>query len=88
MGTDRHQSLERVRREFVNVKRDTLSHQSGPSSIRRSIHAAMTIGQPSGGHKLAKSNLTARSREAAQLPEPSAEQLDQEVEATLQSLNR
>ncbi|KAI7969078.1 hypothetical protein EIK77_000161 [Talaromyces pinophilus] len=89
MNTDRHQSLERVRREFDNIKRNTSSHQSGPSSIRRSIHAAITIGQPSGGHKLAKSSLAARSKEAAQLSESSAsEPLDQEVEATLQSLNR
>ncbi|EED12445.1 conserved hypothetical protein [Talaromyces stipitatus ATCC 10500] len=88
MNTDRHQSLERVRREFVNVKRDT-SHQSGPSSIRRSLHAAIAIGQPSGGHKLAKSNLAARSKDAAQMLESSAsEPVDQEVEATLQSLNR
>lgn len=89
MNTDRHQSLERLRREFINVKRDTSSHQPGPSSIRRSIHAAMAIGQPSGGHKLAKSNMAARSKEAAQFSESStSETLDEEVEVTLESLNR
>lgn len=90
MSMDRHQSLERVRREFINLKRDTQPHQSTASSIRRSLHAAMAIGQPASGHKLAKPNYAARTiKDAMQDSEGSTtEPLDQEVEATLQSLNR
>ncbi|OKL56814.1 hypothetical protein UA08_07968 [Talaromyces atroroseus] len=97
MNADRHQSLERVRREFINVKRDASSHQPNlaTTSIRRSIHAAITIGQPSGGHKLAKSNLAVRAQKdghylpaATLLESSSSESMGQEVESTLRSLNR
>lgn len=97
MNADRYQSLERVRREFINIKRDAPSHQPNlaTTSIRRSIHAAMTIGQPSGGHRLAKSSLNSRTQKdghyssGATLPESSSsDSMGQEVESTLRSLNR
>lgn len=94
MNTDRHQSLERVRREYINIKRDTSSHQSSlaPSSIRRSIHAAMAIGQPSSGNKLAKTNVGARpqkdSANQASSESSNSQPMSQEIESTLHSLNQ
>lgn len=96
MNTDRHQSLERVRREFINIKRDAPSHHQpnlATTSIRRSIHAAMTIGQPSGGNKLAKQKSVPRLQKDAYLSSSQASSdplspSDQEVESMLRSLNR
>jgi hypothetical protein len=100
MDPDRHHSLEKVRREIGNMNRDSNMHTSvsAASSIRRGIHAAIAAGQPSGGNKLAKSNvpassmphgaftgsyISARQPSGASIPES----LSDEVEAALRSLN-
>ncbi|KAH8689605.1 hypothetical protein BGW36DRAFT_73470 [Talaromyces proteolyticus] len=100
MNSDRHNSLEKVRREIENVKCETAAHppSSAASSLRRSLHAAMAIGQPSGGHKLAKHHNPSQSSRnsftgsypSAQSPpeSSSSDPLRQEVESTLSSLNR
>ncbi|OXV09442.1 hypothetical protein Egran_02795 [Elaphomyces granulatus] len=55
MDSDRHQSLEKIRREAENVHRESgHTSKSAASSLRRSIHAAISVGQPAGGHKLSK----------------------------------
>jgi hypothetical protein len=55
MDSDRNQSLDKIRREAAAVHRgSSYAPSSTASSIRRSLHAAINIGQPSGGHKLAK----------------------------------
>jgi hypothetical protein len=54
MDRDRLQSLEKVRREVDNVRWDaTATQTSTANSIRRSLYAAMSVGQ-SQGHRLSK----------------------------------
>jgi hypothetical protein len=98
MNSDRHNSLEKIRREIENIHRETALHppSSAASSFRRSFHAAMSIGQPSGGHKLAKHQVSPQlskgsfigSYSSQSLAEPTnSDPLRQEVETTLLSLN-
>ncbi|CAI7572627.1 unnamed protein product [Penicillium bialowiezense] len=55
MDRDRLQSLEKVRREVDNVRWEASSSQtSTANSIRRSLYAAMTVGQGQSGHRLHK----------------------------------
>lgn len=99
MNSDRHNSLEKIRREIENIHRETTAHpqNSAASSLRRSFHAAMSIGQPSGGHKLAKHQMSHQlskgpftgSYSSHSLAEPTtSDPLRHEVETTLLSLNK
>lgn len=94
MDSDRYHSLEKVRREVESVHRDSSAHSSAStaSSIRRSIHAAIAVGQPSGGHRLAKHHAPTHGAFAgshsAQHAPSAPESLRNEVEATLLSLNK
>ncbi|KAL1863795.1 hypothetical protein Plec18167_008020 [Paecilomyces lecythidis] len=56
MDRDRNLSLERVRREIESVNRDSSrTHSLTNSSLRRSLHAAMSVGHhTTGGNKLSK----------------------------------
>lgn len=57
MDQDRAVSLGKIRREFELAKRECANAQaSTSSSIRRSLHAAMSVGQVSVGNKLSKPN--------------------------------
>ncbi|PYH98874.1 hypothetical protein BO71DRAFT_456231 [Aspergillus ellipticus CBS 707.79] len=93
MDRDRIQSLERVRREFQSVKRETnLAQSSTTSSIRRSIHAAMN--GKSGGGKLAKQQQASSHRfsstGSSQLAGSSEASpvMQQDVDAILRSLSQ
>ncbi|GLB10089.1 hypothetical protein AtubIFM57258_006028 [Aspergillus tubingensis] len=92
MDRDRVQSLERVRREIRNVKRDaSLAQSSATSSIRRSLHAAMngktssksSKQQHTSGHRSGASVASSLSATAETSP-----LLQQDVEVILQSLSR
>ncbi|CRG88827.1 Exportin-T [Talaromyces islandicus] len=99
MTSDRHNSLEKIRREIENIHRETTAHppHSAANSLRRSLHAAISIGQPSGGHKLAKhqtphqlpkGGFIGSYSSSQSLAEPSAsDPVRHEVETTLFSLN-
>ncbi|PYH48252.1 uncharacterized protein BP01DRAFT_363418 [Aspergillus saccharolyticus JOP 1030-1] len=92
MDRDRVQSLERVRREVENVKRDlSLAQSSTTSSIRRSIHAAIT-NKNSSSSKLSKQQPSSLHRSGAStsnlLSSADASLMQQDVEIILQSLNR
>ncbi|CAG8373752.1 unnamed protein product [Penicillium salamii] len=82
MDRDRLQSLEKVRREVDNVRWETSSSQtSTANSIRRSLYAAMSVGQGQSGHRLHKAPpATASSLETS----PFA---NHNVELVLESLN-
>lgn len=91
MHSDRQHSLEKVRREVESVNRDAsiLPSNSTASSIRRSIHAAMTVGHPSGGHRLAKPTTVQKSPfTGSHVAGQHAEPLTLEVEHALLSLDR
>ncbi|KAL1964187.1 hypothetical protein VTN77DRAFT_7145 [Rasamsonia byssochlamydoides] len=101
MDPDRHQSLEKVRREIESVHRDSSTHTSGSaaSSIRRSLHAAIAVGQPSGGHRLSKHHAPTSSIPHVAFPgsysspqqspaSSTPESIRHEVEAALLSLNK
>ncbi|KKK16713.1 hypothetical protein P175DRAFT_0442961 [Aspergillus ochraceoroseus IBT 24754] len=91
MDHDRLHSLEKVRREIENVKRDlNLCQTSTTSSIRRSLHAAINVKHMSVGHKLTKhphgpgyGRSMANSLSAAEAPTLS---VDHDVEVILRSL--
>ncbi|KAL4899696.1 hypothetical protein BDW74DRAFT_108438 [Aspergillus multicolor] len=92
MDRDRARSLDKVRREIANVKRD-LNHTqpSTTSSLRRSLHAAMNVKNISVNSKLAKHSrsyghirATASSLSAVESSKPP---MDDQVEAILQSLD-
>ncbi|KAL3457825.1 hypothetical protein BJX64DRAFT_240889 [Aspergillus heterothallicus] len=91
MDLDRIRSLDKVRREIDNVKRElSLSQQSTTSSLRRSLHAAINAKHISVTNKFAKHSqsqghirATASSLSAV---EGSGPPENQQVEAILQSL--
>ncbi|KAE8145614.1 hypothetical protein BDV25DRAFT_66764 [Aspergillus avenaceus] len=92
MDRDRIQSLDKVRREIENVKRDmSIAQGSTTSTIRRSLHAAKHATK---GHKLSKhahtpasirSSSSASSHFAAAETSP---YLFHDIEVILQSLSR
>ncbi|KAL2828274.1 hypothetical protein BDW59DRAFT_52346 [Aspergillus cavernicola] len=92
MDHDRTRSLDKVRREIENVKKDvSLSQSSATSSLRRSLHAAINVRHKSASSKLAKhlqshghTRTTASSLSAV---ESSGPPNDHQVEVILQSLS-
>ena len=105
MDPDRHQSHEKIRREAENVHRESghTSHSTA-SSFRRSIHAAISVGQPVGGHKLSKhqssspvlqhgffSGGSSTSHSSSHSPSSCAspsDPVDQDVEVALSSIHK
>ncbi|OOF90027.1 hypothetical protein ASPCADRAFT_212301 [Aspergillus carbonarius ITEM 5010] len=92
MDRDRIQSLERVRREIRNVKRDvTLAQSSATSSIRRSLHAAINS---KSGSKSSKQQHASSHRSGTPVPSglsastETSPLMQQDVEVILQSLSR
>jgi hypothetical protein len=84
MDRDRTLSLDKVRREVDNVRWEASSSQnSTANSIRRSLYAAMSVGQGQSGHRLHKAPppTAAPSTEAS----PFA---NHDVELVLESLNK
>lgn len=85
MHRDRVLSFEKVRREVDNVRWDSSNAQNSTvHSIRRSLHVAMTVGQPTGGNRLSK---PPPAHAVAPTPETSPV-ANQNAELILQSLNR
>ncbi|KAL4926478.1 uncharacterized protein BDV17DRAFT_153025 [Aspergillus undulatus] len=92
MDRDRTRSLDKVRREIANVKRElSQSQHSTSSSLRRSLHAAISSKHISVGSRLTKHSqslghirATASSLSAVESPKPP---LDDQVEAILHSLS-
>ncbi|KAI9371676.1 hypothetical protein BJX61DRAFT_510547 [Aspergillus egyptiacus] len=92
MDQDRAQSLDKVRREIENVKRDLSSSQhSATGSLRRSLHAALGVKKPSVGSKFVKhSNSNGHIRATAgsmSTVESLGPPKDHQVELILQSLS-
>lgn len=91
MDRDRARSLDKVRREIANVKRElSASQHPTTSSLRRSLHAAINVKNISVSSKLAKHShsyghirATASSLSAVDSRPP----MDDQVEAILQSLS-
>jgi hypothetical protein len=85
MTRDRVMSLDKVRREVDNVRREASNSNqtSTGNSIRRSLYAAMSVGQGTHGHKLSKA--TPPSVVSALENSPFA---NHNVELVLQSLNQ
>ncbi|KAL3432205.1 hypothetical protein BDV09DRAFT_134894 [Aspergillus tetrazonus] len=91
MDCDRARSLDKVRREIANVKRDLTHSQPSTSSLRRSLHAAINVKHMSVNSKLAKHSrsyghirATASSLSAVESSKPP---MDDQVEAIMQSLS-
>ncbi|KAL2855492.1 hypothetical protein BJY01DRAFT_2834 [Aspergillus pseudoustus] len=92
MDLDRTRSLDKVRREIDNVKRElSLSQHSATSSLRRSLHAAINAKHISVTNKFAKHShsqghirATASSLSAVESSGPAE---NQQVEAILHSLS-
>jgi hypothetical protein len=92
MDLDRTRSLDKVRREIDNVKRElSLSQHSTTSSLRRSLHAAINAKHISVSTKFAKHShsqghirATASSLSAVESSSPPG---NQQIEAILQSLS-
>ncbi|KAL2815912.1 hypothetical protein BJX63DRAFT_152514 [Aspergillus granulosus] len=92
MDLDRTRSLDKVRREIDNVKRDlSVSQHSTTSSLRRSLHAAINTKHISVTHKFAKNPHSQGQIRAAASSlsdvESSGPAGNQEVETILQSLS-
>ena len=98
MDRDRLQSLNKLRREIAGLKREVSYAQSSAStSIRRSLHAAMTVGHAAVGHKLSRnlpSSTTANHRtatmsaHAASVAANAPHVVDQDIDFVMQSLGR
>ncbi|KAL4967288.1 uncharacterized protein BDV14DRAFT_188393 [Aspergillus stella-maris] len=92
MDRDRARSLDKVRREIANVKRElTQTQHSTTSSLRRSLHAAINSKSSLVSSRLTKHSqslghirATASSLSAVESPKPP---MDDQVEAILQSLS-
>ncbi|KAL4782265.1 hypothetical protein BJX76DRAFT_292908 [Aspergillus varians] len=92
MDRDRARSLDKVRREIANVKKETnTSQHSTTSSLRRSLHAAINAKHISVSSKLAKhsysyghTRATASSLSAVESSKPP---MDHQVEVIIQSLS-
>ncbi|CEL01628.1 Putative Leucine rich repeat protein [Aspergillus calidoustus] len=93
MDLDRTRSLDKVRREIDNVKRElSFSQHSTTSSLRRSLHAAINAKHISVANKFANKHshaqghirATASSLSAVESSSPPG---NQEIEAILQSLS-
>ncbi|KAL4918016.1 hypothetical protein BDW62DRAFT_182188 [Aspergillus aurantiobrunneus] len=92
MDHDRARSLDKVRREIANVKRElSLSQHSTTGSLRRSLHAAINVKHLSVSSKLVKHSPSYGHIRAAasslSAVESSKPPMDHQVEAILQSLS-
>ncbi|KAL2863023.1 uncharacterized protein BJX67DRAFT_385133 [Aspergillus lucknowensis] len=92
MDLDRTRSLDKVRREIENVKRElSVSQHSAANSLRRSLHAAINVKHTSVSGKLAKhSNSQGHVRattSSLSAVEHSGSPMNAQVEAILQSLS-
>lgn len=95
MDRDRSLSLEKVRREVESVNRDSgHSYSSASTSLRRSLHAAISVGHSTGGNKLTKHKhqdpfISQPSHSSPHLSSASTSHLiGHDVQAVLDSLNQ
>ena len=94
MDRDRVQSLNKLRREIDGLKREVGQSQSSTSSIRRSLHAAVTVGNKGKASKNPPSSSTGHQRAATMSPHASAmatnvpQVMEHDIDLVMQSLNR
>lgn len=98
MDRDRVQSLNKLRREIAGLKREvSYAQSSASSSIRRSLHAAVTVGHAAVGNKLSKNpppttttnhRTATMSAHAAAVAANAPQVVDQDIDFVMQSLNR
>ncbi|ODM20415.1 hypothetical protein SI65_03468 [Aspergillus cristatus] len=91
MDRDRAQSLNKLRREIEGLKREVNYAQSSTSSsIRRSLHAAVTVGHAAVGNKLTKNPPPAGHYRSGTMSSSSVapQVLDHDIDFVLQSLHR
>lgn len=97
MDRDRVHSLNKLRREIAGLKREVnYAQSSASSSIRRSLHAAVTVGHAAVGNKLSKNpsatttnhRTATMSAHAAAVAANAPQVVDHDIDFVMQSLNR